>query len=90
MPQAEQRPAPVGLRTLPRHQDTLDGLRAVAAAAVLLTHVGGLTGYVVTGSPASWVISRGDVGVPISGQQAPLHQVEMLSEFRVIGAVLSE
>ena len=65
IPQAEQRRAPVGRRTLLRHQDALDGLRAVAAAAVLLTHVGGLTGYVVTGSPASWVISRGDVGVPI-------------------------
>jgi peptidoglycan/LPS O-acetylase OafA/YrhL len=65
VPRAEQRPAPAGLRILPRHQDALDGLRAVAAAAVLLTHVGGLTGYVVTGSPASWVISRGDVGVPV-------------------------
>lgn len=65
IPQAGQRPAPAGPRTLPRHQDALDGLRAVAAAAVLLTHVGGLTGYVFTGTPASWVISRGDVGVPV-------------------------
>lgn len=65
IPQAEQRPAPAGPRALPRHQDALDGLRAVAAAAVLLTHVGGLTGYVFTGTPASWVISRGDVGVPV-------------------------
>ena len=65
IPQAEQRPAPAGPRILPRHQDALDGLRAVAAAAVLLTHVGGLTGYVFTGTPASWVISRGDVGVPV-------------------------
>jgi peptidoglycan/LPS O-acetylase OafA/YrhL len=32
---------------------------------VLLTHVGGLTGYTLTGTPASWVLSRGDVGVPI-------------------------
>lgn len=65
LPQAEPRPAPAGPRALPRHQDALDGLRAVAAAAVLLTHVGGLTGYVFTGTPASWVISRGDVGVPV-------------------------
>ena len=65
VPRADHRPAPAELRELPRHQDALDGLRAVAAAAVLLTHVGGLTGYVFTGTPASWVISRGDVGVPV-------------------------
>jgi len=65
LPRADQRPAPAGPRALPRHQDALDGLRAVAAAAVLLTHVGGLTGYVFTGTPASWVVSRGDVGVPV-------------------------
>jgi peptidoglycan/LPS O-acetylase OafA/YrhL len=62
---ADERPAPAAPRALPRHQDALDGLRAVAAAAVLLTHVGGLTGYVFTGTPVSWVISRGDVGVPV-------------------------
>ena len=56
---ADERPASATPRALPRHQDALDGLRAVAAAAVLLTHVGGLTGYVFTGTPASWVISRG-------------------------------
>lgn len=65
LPRADERPAPAGPRALPRHQDALDGLRAVAAAAVLLTHVGGLTGYVFTGTPASWVVSRGDVGVPV-------------------------
>jgi peptidoglycan/LPS O-acetylase OafA/YrhL len=43
----------------------LDGVRVVAAFAVLLTHVGGQTGFEFTGSPASWVVSRGDVGVPI-------------------------
>ena len=32
---------------------------------MLLTHVGGLTGYTVTGTPVSWVLGRGDVGVPI-------------------------
>ncbi len=43
----------------------LDGLRVLAAFAVLLTHVGGQTGFEFTGSPASWVVNRGDVGVPI-------------------------
>jgi peptidoglycan/LPS O-acetylase OafA/YrhL len=47
------------------HQDALDGLRALAAAAVIVTHVGGLTGYTLAGTPASWVVSRGNVGVPI-------------------------
>ena len=58
------RPGPSG-RAPPAHQGPLDGLRAAAAGAVLLTHVGGLTGYTLTGTPASWVLSRGDVGVPI-------------------------
>jgi peptidoglycan/LPS O-acetylase OafA/YrhL len=52
-------------RAPPVHQSPLDGLRAAAAGAVLLTHVGGLTGYTLTGTPASWVLSRGDIGVPI-------------------------
>src|SRR5712671_7744773 len=52
-------------RAPPAHQGPLDGLRAAAAAAVLLTHVGSLTGYALTGTPVSWVLSRGDVGVPI-------------------------
>jgi peptidoglycan/LPS O-acetylase OafA/YrhL len=52
-------------RAPPAHQGPLDGLRAAAAGAVLLTHVGGLTGYTLTGTPASWVLGRGDVGVPI-------------------------
>jgi peptidoglycan/LPS O-acetylase OafA/YrhL len=52
-------------RAPPAQQGPLDGLRAAAAGAVLLTHVGGLTGYTLTGTPASWVLSRGDVGVPI-------------------------
>jgi peptidoglycan/LPS O-acetylase OafA/YrhL len=49
----------------PTHQGPLDGLRAAAATAVLLTHVGSLTGYSLTGTPVSWALSRGDVGVPI-------------------------
>jgi len=57
--------SPAARRTVPAHQGPLDGLRAAAAAAVLLTHVGSLTGYSLTGTPVSWVLSRGDVGVPI-------------------------
>jgi peptidoglycan/LPS O-acetylase OafA/YrhL len=44
---------------------SLDGLRAVAAGAVLLANIGGLTGYTLTGSPLSWAVSRGTVGVPV-------------------------
>jgi len=57
--------SPAVPRAAPVHQGPLDGLRAAAAAAVLLTHVGSLTGYSLTGTPVSWVLSRGDVGVPI-------------------------
>jgi peptidoglycan/LPS O-acetylase OafA/YrhL len=58
---------PAGRQAAPSagHQDALDGLRALAAMAVIVTHVGGLTGYVLTGTPASWVVSRGNIGVPI-------------------------
>jgi peptidoglycan/LPS O-acetylase OafA/YrhL len=59
------RPAVPGRPAGPRHLDALDGIRAGAAGAVLLTHISGLTGYVLTGTPASWVLSRGDVGVPV-------------------------
>jgi peptidoglycan/LPS O-acetylase OafA/YrhL len=58
-------PAVAGPAAARWHQNSLDGLRAAAAGAVLLTHVGGLTGYTVTGTPVSWVLSRGDVGVPL-------------------------
>ena len=47
------------------HQDALDGLRALAALAVIVTHVGGMTGFGLTGTPASWAVSRGNIGVPI-------------------------
>lgn len=50
---------------VPGHQGSLDGLRAAAAGAVLLVHIGGLTGYAFTGTPVSWVLSRGNIGVPI-------------------------
>jgi peptidoglycan/LPS O-acetylase OafA/YrhL len=47
------------------HNTSLDGVRVIAALAVLITHVGAQTGFSFTGAPASWVVSRFDVGVPI-------------------------
>lgn len=49
----------------PEHRDVLDGLRVIAAALVLAANVGGASGLSFTGSPASWVTARGDVGVPL-------------------------
>jgi peptidoglycan/LPS O-acetylase OafA/YrhL len=46
-------------------QAELDGLRVVAALAVLVIHVAGVTGLEFNGTPLSWVVSRGDIGVPI-------------------------
>ncbi|GAA0419359.1 hypothetical protein Acor_29090 [Acrocarpospora corrugata] len=45
------------------HQDALDGIRALAALAVLVYHVGGKTG--LTEGWGAWAVSRGDVGVAI-------------------------
>jgi peptidoglycan/LPS O-acetylase OafA/YrhL len=61
----DPRPATPGRQADAGHQDALDGLRAAAAGAVLLANVGGLTGYTLTGTPVSWAISRGNVGVPV-------------------------
>ena len=47
------------------HQGALDGIRALAAFAVLVTHVAGQTAFSVRGEAASWAAARGDVGVPI-------------------------
>jgi peptidoglycan/LPS O-acetylase OafA/YrhL len=63
--QTELLPAAGARRTRTAHQDALDGLRAAAAGAVLLANVGGLTGYTLTGTPVSWVVSRGNIGVPV-------------------------
>lgn len=59
-----RRPAP-DLPPAFGRQQALDGLRVLAAAAVLITVVGGETGLAFTGSPESWLVSRGEVGVPI-------------------------
>jgi peptidoglycan/LPS O-acetylase OafA/YrhL len=64
-PRTGLRPAARGLPAVTRHQGALDGLRAAAAGAVVLANVGGLTGYTLTGSPLSWAVSRGTVGVPV-------------------------
>ena len=49
----------------PQHLNALDGWRVVAAAAVLVANVGGVTGLVFNGTPVSWVATRGDIGVAI-------------------------
>jgi peptidoglycan/LPS O-acetylase OafA/YrhL len=54
-----------GISTPPEHQNALDGLRVIAALAVLAANVGGATGLAFTGSPLSWIATRGDVGVPV-------------------------
>jgi peptidoglycan/LPS O-acetylase OafA/YrhL len=64
-PRTGLRPAARGLPAGTRHQGALDGLRAAAAGSVLLANIGGLTGYTLTGSPLSWAVSRGTVGVPV-------------------------
>jgi peptidoglycan/LPS O-acetylase OafA/YrhL len=46
-------------------QPALDGLRVAAAAAVLVSLVAGATGYAFTGTPESWLVTRGDVGIAI-------------------------
>jgi peptidoglycan/LPS O-acetylase OafA/YrhL len=57
---AESR-APAG----PGHQNALDGLRAVAALAVLAFHVGGQTGITFQGTLGGRLDSRADVAVAI-------------------------
>jgi peptidoglycan/LPS O-acetylase OafA/YrhL len=49
----------------PGHQNALDGLRAVAALAVLAFHVGGQTGITFRGTLGGRLTSRADVAVAI-------------------------
>ena len=58
-------PAAADLPMISGHSAPLDGLRVIGALAVLITHVGAQTGFSFTGTPASWVVSRCDVGVSI-------------------------
>ncbi|MDH2427905.1 acyltransferase [Sphaerisporangium sp. TRM90804] len=55
-----QEPPPIG-----DHQRALDGLRAVAALAVLALHVAATTGQAYQESLFGRLLARGDVGVPI-------------------------
>jgi peptidoglycan/LPS O-acetylase OafA/YrhL len=56
---------PPDLPMISGHNASLDGLRVIAALAVLVTHVGAQTGFSFTGTPVSWFMARCDVGVPI-------------------------
>ena len=54
-----------GRAAAPSHLDALDGLRAAAAAAVLLTHVGAMTGYTLADNgPGSWAAKPGGYRCP--------------------------
>ncbi|MFD0685235.1 acyltransferase family protein [Actinomadura fibrosa] len=59
------RPAPPTPPPISGHQDTLDGLRAVAALAVLVYHVASTAGAVSGTTGAGWLYNGGQVGVPI-------------------------
>jgi peptidoglycan/LPS O-acetylase OafA/YrhL len=61
---AETKP-PAGSHRGTGHQNALDGLRAVAALAVLAFHVGGLTGITFQGTLGGRLGSRADVAVAI-------------------------
>lgn len=47
------------------HQNTLDGVRAVAALAVLVFHVAADAGTMARQTPGGWVFNAGQVGVPV-------------------------
>jgi peptidoglycan/LPS O-acetylase OafA/YrhL len=62
----ERTPAlPADLPTVSGHQDALDGVRAVAALAVLVFHVGADTGHTLTRDVTAWLLSGGAIGVPV-------------------------
>lgn len=47
------------------HQDTLDGLRAIAALGVLVYHVASTAGSITNPVGVRWLFNGGQVGVPI-------------------------
>jgi peptidoglycan/LPS O-acetylase OafA/YrhL len=74
----EQGPAPARWRTAPAvgaaetalppisgHQNTLDGVRAVAAVAVLVYHVASTSGDLTAPGTSGWLYNGGQIGVPI-------------------------
>jgi peptidoglycan/LPS O-acetylase OafA/YrhL len=56
---------PADLPTISGRQDALDGVRAVAALAVLVFHVGADTGHTFRKDATAWLLSGGGIGVPI-------------------------
>lgn len=56
------RPAPPPISG---RQDTIDGLRAVAALAVLVFHVAGAAGSTTNPNGPRWLFNGGQIGVPI-------------------------
>src|SRR3954469_14740045 len=63
---AERAPGPpAGLPAISGHQDALDGVRAVAALAVLVFHVGADTGHTAKNDTTAWLLSAGAIGVPV-------------------------
>jgi peptidoglycan/LPS O-acetylase OafA/YrhL len=62
----EARPRPPGgVPAISGHQDALDGIRALAAFAVLIFHVAADTGHTFKSGPIAWLVSGGAIGVPI-------------------------
>lgn len=68
-PQQPPAPRPTpgdgGLPTISGHHDALDGVRAIAALAVLVFHVAASTGYLMRQGAVPSLLSRGEIGVPI-------------------------
>ncbi|MDL4814566.1 acyltransferase family protein [Actinomadura opuntiae] len=58
-------PAAVPAPPISGHQDALDGLRAIAALAVLAFHVASASGAITLQGGSGWLFNGGQVGVPI-------------------------
>ncbi|MCO5973855.1 acyltransferase family protein [Actinoallomurus soli] len=58
-------PPPADLPRISGHQDALDGVRAVAALAVLVFHVAADTGHTLRDDPTAWLLSGAGIGVPV-------------------------
>ncbi|WP_433175768.1 acyltransferase family protein [Actinoallomurus sp. CA-150999] len=62
---AAERPPATGLPAISGHQDALDGVRAVAALAVLVFHVAADTGHTFEHDATAYLLSGGAIGVPV-------------------------
>ncbi|WP_395104575.1 acyltransferase family protein [Actinomadura sp. SCN-SB] len=47
------------------HQDSLDGIRAIAALSVLIYHVSSASGVLYKPGTAGWLFNGGQIGVPV-------------------------